>query len=217
MSQSRLEAYLDEIEAHLAHLSGPERREWREEAAQHLQALADAEEELGLSRPQAEEAALRRFGQARQIGELLGEATKAPARRRATAMLASALPGLTCSVIGSLATLLFLARLTWSEQLLGMRPAVPEAIPMLSLTWLGHLVAGAWIGRKLGMRRYLLVGALPYLALLPILLLVSGATSLPAVYVVSALVAGLGGVGLGAFAARFTETASTTPARPKAP
>ena len=61
MSQSRLDAYLDQVEQHLTSLPERERWEWRREAAQHLGALADAEEELGLDRVAAEEAAIRRL------------------------------------------------------------------------------------------------------------------------------------------------------------
>jgi hypothetical protein len=65
---SRLERYLEELERPLTALTPEARAEWREEARQHLAALAAAHEELGSSPEEAVEAALRQFGDARQIG-----------------------------------------------------------------------------------------------------------------------------------------------------
>ena len=65
---SRLEQYLDELERPLTALTPEARADWREEARQHLLALAAAHEELGTPPEEAAEAALRQFGDAQQIG-----------------------------------------------------------------------------------------------------------------------------------------------------
>ena len=76
MYNSRLEHYLDEMERPLTRLSAETRREWREEARQHLLDLVAAHEELGASPQEAMEAALRQFGDARQIGRQLQRAAQ---------------------------------------------------------------------------------------------------------------------------------------------
>jgi hypothetical protein len=74
MHPSRVEAYLDELERPLAHLPASERREWREEARQHLLSLAAAHEELGASPQEAVDAAVREFGDPGRIGRDLARA-----------------------------------------------------------------------------------------------------------------------------------------------
>lgn len=68
MSNSRLDSYLNVLENGLAFLPMEERREWREEARQHLLELAAAHENLGLPPDKALQAALQQFGSAEQIG-----------------------------------------------------------------------------------------------------------------------------------------------------
>ena len=68
---SRLEQYLDELERPLTGVAPQTRNEWREEARQHLLALAAAHEEMGSPPEQALEAALRQFGHAPRIGKQL--------------------------------------------------------------------------------------------------------------------------------------------------
>jgi hypothetical protein len=82
MQSNRLEEYLDAVEQHLGRLPERERQEWREETRLHLLALVEAEEELGRSRSEAEEAAIRRFGDPEQVGSLL-RPSYAGSRRRA--------------------------------------------------------------------------------------------------------------------------------------
>lgn len=68
MNHSRLEQYLDEVSRPLTPLGETARREWREEARQHLDDLVAAHAELGASENEAIEAALHQFGDAAKIG-----------------------------------------------------------------------------------------------------------------------------------------------------
>src|SRR5947209_3644884 len=76
MHPSRLDEYLDRLSEPVTVLSAREQQEWREEARQHLLCLAAAYEELGSSPEEALEAALRQFGDARQIGRRLDAAER---------------------------------------------------------------------------------------------------------------------------------------------
>lgn len=76
MNDQRLEEYLQAMEQHLDGVSPEARREWREEAHGHLLALVEAHEELGASRAEAVEAALKQFGNEKQIGRALASATR---------------------------------------------------------------------------------------------------------------------------------------------
>lgn len=76
MNLKQLEAYLDECEAPLAPLPAAERGEWRDEARQHLLALAAAHIELGMSEEAAVEAALRQFGEPLPLGKKLAAAMR---------------------------------------------------------------------------------------------------------------------------------------------
>jgi hypothetical protein len=82
MHPNRLEEYLDQLERPLTALSPTARREWREEAHEHLQSLIAAHEELGSSPEEAVEAAVRQFGDAARIGR--GLRSVARRRRRTT-------------------------------------------------------------------------------------------------------------------------------------
>jgi hypothetical protein len=74
--QSRFEPYLEEMEHRLSGVPRAERREWREEAAQHLSSLAAAHEELGATPEEAAEAAVAQFGDVGRIGAMVGEAER---------------------------------------------------------------------------------------------------------------------------------------------
>lgn len=73
MSSRPLEQYLNELERSSGDLSSQERTEWREEVRQHLMEMARAHEAVGLSPEEAMTAALRDFGNARQIGSRAAE------------------------------------------------------------------------------------------------------------------------------------------------
>lgn len=73
MSLSPFESYLDVVEQSLHALPGTERAEWREEARQHLQEIACAAEEIGLTPDAARAEAMRLFGNAEQIGQRLAQ------------------------------------------------------------------------------------------------------------------------------------------------
>jgi len=75
MSLNLFESYLDTVEQSLRSLPQTERAEWREEARQHLQEIARAEEELGLSSEEARKEAMRLFGDAAQIGQRMAQST----------------------------------------------------------------------------------------------------------------------------------------------
>jgi len=75
MSLNLFESYLDTVEQSLRFLPQTERAEWREEARQHLQEIARAEEELGLSPEEARKEAMRLFGDAAQIGQRMAQST----------------------------------------------------------------------------------------------------------------------------------------------
>jgi hypothetical protein len=85
MNLNRLDEYLDECEAPLARLPITERDEWRDEARQHLLALVEAHVELGVSEEEAVEAALRQFGEPRQLGKKLAAALRRTGCSRAEA------------------------------------------------------------------------------------------------------------------------------------
>jgi len=70
-----LKPYLDELERSATHLSAAQRAEWREEARQHLEQTAIAAEELGIDPKEAIEAAIRRFGDAKQLGAAMDESS----------------------------------------------------------------------------------------------------------------------------------------------
>jgi hypothetical protein len=70
---ARLERYLEEV----AHPVSAERRtEWIEETRQHLEQLATSYEELGMEHDVAVEAALRSFGEAREVGRAVERETQ---------------------------------------------------------------------------------------------------------------------------------------------
>jgi hypothetical protein len=73
--QKQLEQYLDSLEKPLSKLSVTERREWRQEAEQHLASLAAAHEELGADHEAALEAAIAQFGDAPRIARAMRSET----------------------------------------------------------------------------------------------------------------------------------------------
>ncbi len=90
MSLNLFESYLDTVEQSLRALPQTERAEWREEARQHLQEIAHAEEELGLTPEEARMEAIRLFGDAAQIGQRLAQsAVQRPSPGRTAAALFS--------------------------------------------------------------------------------------------------------------------------------
>lgn len=90
MSLSPFEPYLDVQEQYLQLLSQEERADWREEARQHLQDIARAEEELGFTHDEATVRAMRKFGDAAQIGRQMARSTQSdPLRGRKAAALFS--------------------------------------------------------------------------------------------------------------------------------
>ncbi len=78
MNHSRLEQYLDELERPLTALGETARREWREEARQHLADLAAAHEELGTDPDTALEQALHQFGEASKVGQAMRRESYVP-------------------------------------------------------------------------------------------------------------------------------------------
>lgn len=78
MNHSRLETYLDELERPLTALGETARREWREEARQHLADLTAAHEELGTDPDTALEQALHQFGEAAKVGQAVRRESYVP-------------------------------------------------------------------------------------------------------------------------------------------
>lgn len=111
MNHSRLEQYLDELERPLTSLGENVRREWREEARQHLADLAAAHEELGTDPNTALEQALRQFGEAAKVGQAVRRESYVPFSWVPALLRAVGLAGVTC--VGG-AALVGLARLVFA-------------------------------------------------------------------------------------------------------
>jgi hypothetical protein len=76
MDDQRLESYLQTMEQHLVGITAAGKLEWRDEARAHLLALVEAHEELGATRDEAVEAALKQFGSGKRIGQALAKAAR---------------------------------------------------------------------------------------------------------------------------------------------
>src|SRR5205085_4514452 len=128
----------DDVEQHLKKLPSWERREWREEALQHLTALADAHEELGSAPVEAAEAAIRQFGAPVRLGkELRASSLDALRRRRASRRLGASLHLLSWNVVVTIAAL----NLLLGPTLAGT--GTPPVGLAIALFWLGHALGGA--------------------------------------------------------------------------
>jgi len=134
MDDQRLEGYLQTMEQHLGGVSAAGKQEWRAEAQAHLLALVEAHEELGATREEAVEAALKQFGSGKQIGRALAEA----ARR------AEPFPGRELAwCLGALFWNTFLWRMFMlADPEMGPRPAL-----LCILFALGHLLTALVLAR----------------------------------------------------------------------
>lgn len=101
MSRSRLGAYLNRLERPLASLPEDLRREWREEARQHLAALIEAGSANGLATEAAEDAAFHEFGDPDRIGRDVYLQLRRQAAWRYTPGFAWAIAALVLCVVGS--------------------------------------------------------------------------------------------------------------------
>ncbi len=111
MNHSRLEQYLDELERPLTALGETVRREWREEARQHLADLAAAHEELATDADDALEQALHQFGDAATVGQAVRRESYVPFSWVPALLRAVGLVG---TVWAGGATLVGLARLVFA-------------------------------------------------------------------------------------------------------
>lgn len=212
---SRLEQYLDEVDRRLEALPSWERREWREEAQAHLQALADAHQELGRTPEEAVEAAILQFGDAERLGQELRRTSlsvrqEARESSRQLAWSTHALAWFTAVSIGSINLWLFGIH---RAQELGSRGGLwtPTAILVF---WLGLALGGALLGWGSGRRslgRFVLAG---YALLLGAALVLTGTTAV--ISPLSALVT-FGAVGVGlrlaSRACRWASEKCNTPQR----
>ncbi|HLK59250.1 MAG TPA: permease prefix domain 1-containing protein [Chthonomonadaceae bacterium] len=173
MSSNRLEQYLDTLEKPLSALSIETRREWREEARQHVLAIADAHEALGMPPEQALEAALQRFGDAAQIGRQVARyPVNEPLSGRAAVALFS-IPLL--AAMGLLTVLAYVYVLTDSSLALnGLQVAGTAAYLLVPLL-------GGWLVGRRCHRRQSVTSVLLSLALAGILFTpISGILLIPA-------------------------------------
>lgn len=176
-----------------------ERREWREEAAQHLAALAAAHEELGETPDEAVEAAVRQFGEPARLGKaLLAESSAARRDREASRRLAWSLHVLSWDV---LVTIFALSLVT------GQTDWVPSGLLLtvaLIVFCLGHAIGGALLGWTVRADRLGPAVVLPYALLLAA---ATVATGTPTAHPVADLVAASGivaaGLAAGSAAARW--------------
>lgn len=123
MNHSRLEQYLDELERPLTALGETARREWREEARQHLADLAAAHEELGTDPDIALEQALHQFGDAAKVGQAVRRESYVPFSWVPALLRAAVLAGVACvggAILIGLARLVFApAPLTFLDRVAG--------------------------------------------------------------------------------------------------
>lgn len=193
MPHSRLESYLDEIETHLKPLPEWERIEWREEARQHLAALAEAYEELGAEPEAAARAAIKQFGAPETLGrQVRATSSRALADRR------------TSNLVGwSLHTLSFNTVVTMGALSLMMDPRLGAHWGALAVLLVGHILGGALFGWQTGHRRLSWMMTAPYVALVLAGALLTGCQSAfePAVLLAAAgataVALELGSVGAG--------------------
>lgn len=166
---TRLESYLEELERPLEGLSVDARREWREEAQQHLLALVEAHEELGRTPEEAVEAAISSFGNAEQLGqEMRRELTPRAGEQFLTGLRGALRPwrsragnpweglGRAFGLFTLPAFAAFVAVVVPFLHLLVNDG--PEVMTVLTLSgqigyWLVPLVGGAWLGRWSGPQR----------------------------------------------------------------
>lgn len=211
MHHNRLETYLDQVEQQLTRLPTWEREEWRDEARQHLSALAEAREELGWSPEAALEASLRQFGEPEQLGkELLASSSLAVRDRQTSARVAWSVHALSWNVLVTLVTLNLL--LAQPPELL----RVPAAAGTLAVFLLGQTLGGALLGWKVRDRH--LEGAVQVTYLLMLALGLAGTGLAGACSSLALLAAGVslcGGLALSTLASRWTRL--HLPATPQPP
>jgi hypothetical protein len=169
MHHNRLETYLDQVEQQLKRLPAWERQEWREEARQHLSALAEAREELGWTPEAALEASLQQFGEPERLGkELLASSSLALGARQESRDLAWSLHVLSWNAFITLA-----AFNTFLEHP-ATGPALVPTVAALALFFLGHTLGGVAFGWKVRNRSLGPVVNAIYLVLLTAAFLLTG-------------------------------------------
>ncbi len=159
----RLEQYLDEAEMGLKSLTPAERSAELLEIRAHLEAMVQAEQELGATPEEAAKNALKQFGSAYEVTEQIvqarEEALKAPVRQLALALITS--------VAGGALSYLAYISLRWSESL-GNGTMVrvinwPPQLAMIAAPLLLGTLVGKAFPRALHARLPLGVAALTWL------------------------------------------------------
>jgi hypothetical protein len=200
MLHNRLESYLDEIETHLQSLPEWERIEWREEARQHLAALAEAHEELGAEPEAAVRAAIKQFGVPETLGrQVCATSSQAIADRRTSNLVGWSLHSLSYNTLVTMGAL---------SLLMDPRPLAHWAA--LAVLLAGHTTGGALFGWQTGRARFIWMVTVPYIVLVTAGALLTGwpASVPPSVIAVTtvataaALPLGALGAGLGSLVSR---------------
>lgn len=157
MHPNPLEQYLDRVERHLTLLTEDERREWREEARQHLESLVEAHLELGRSPGDALSAAIAQFGAPEVLGKELTAYSSVGLRDRRASYF----------VMWSVNTLSWNVMVTvFASHMVIDRPNVPGSLAVaVTVFCLGHALGGALFGWQTRMGRLGRAVGLPYLAL----------------------------------------------------
>lgn len=177
----RLEAYLEELERPLEGLSVEARREWREEARQHLVALVEAHEELGRPPEEAVEAAIASFGDPVHLGREMRKELTPGLVRSFVAGLAGALQPWNTQAhtpweglgrafgLFTLPVCLVLAAviIPFLHLVINADPPAVHALLCAGGTgyWVAPLLAGAWLGLWSGPQRTVRCANLPGLLL----------------------------------------------------